>query len=679
MSKFTVIDLFSGAGGLSKGFLDAGYDVVLGIDFDDSALKTFENNHGSAKALKLDLFNLDNVECIVKEFNKKHKSLDVLVGGPPCQGFSLAGKREEDDKRNTLYKAMVKLAERMKPRAVVLENVPGMLTLYDGAGKKRIFDDFEKLGYKMSVKVLYAPEYGVPQIRKRAFFVGLLNSKHEFEFPEPILSPEEFITCEDAIGDLPALDGIYGDEVQEYECEPKTRYQAEMRKNYTELFNLENSEIANNFNGKSKFVILDFNGEYVSDGIFRCSKKCLNLSTRKISSDKLPITPKTFWDIETLSILYSATEKTQRPFLSSAVKYFVDDEKYDITVKKIINGLGSAFFNTFKQNNNKEMLSLLNKSLEIIGLDINKEYKDDETDKLLDLSWLGYLWNSYRCTYYKNEHYINSVDDSTILDMRGNLENILRKSEFIETIENLTVTEKLKIAVNSHLIYCLAYGKVNYDHISPLIHRIEARSNFIEKTLCISESPDEWQLLNVISFRNCNSEAKKMIPLLIAKQLYEEHKERISEKTEINSTLHLIIDEAHNILSAQSTREEESWKDYRLEIFEEIIKEGRKFGFFITLASQRPYDISPTIISQLHNYFIHRLVNEQDLRMIANTVNSLDSISRNQIPNLAPGQCIITGTSFEMPLLIQVIKLPKDESPTSENADLVRLWIREEG
>ena len=104
-------------------------------------------------------------------------------------------------------------------------------------GKEKIFTDFEKLGYKMSVKVLYAPEYGVPQIRKRAFFVGLLNSKQEFEFPNPILSSDEFITCEDAIGDLPALDGIYGEEVQEYECSPKTKYQAEMRKNSTKIYN----------------------------------------------------------------------------------------------------------------------------------------------------------------------------------------------------------------------------------------------------------------------------------------------------------------------------------------------------------------------------------------------------------------------------------------------------------
>ena len=240
LSKFTAIDLFSGAGGLSKGFLDAGFDVALGIDFDDSALRTFEKNHGKARALKLDLYNLENIDVIVKEFNKKNKTLDVLIGGPPCQGFSLAGKREEDDERNMLYKAMVKLAERMKPRAIVLENVPGMLTLYNGAGRTRIFNDFENLGYNMSVDVLYAPEYGVPQIRKRAFFVGLLDSNTKFEFPKPILTSDEFITCEDAIGDLPELNGIYGDDIQEYECEPKTNYQAEMRKNSSKIYKNDN-------------------------------------------------------------------------------------------------------------------------------------------------------------------------------------------------------------------------------------------------------------------------------------------------------------------------------------------------------------------------------------------------------------------------------------------------------
>lgn len=448
-----------------------------------------------------------------------------------------------------------------------------------------------------------------------------------------------------------------------------------LTKIYTELFDLEMFEINYNFNGKSKFFVFDFNGEYINDGILRFEKNCLNLSTRSNAGDKLPLTPKAFWDIETLSILYSATEKTQRPFLSRAVNYFLDENKHDITLEKIVKGLSSAFYNTFKQNNNKEMLSLLNKSLEMINFETTKKYSDDLTGEVIDLNWLNFLWHSKQCTYYLDKYYINDVDDSTKKQKRSDFEKVLNKKEFTKAIENLNATEKLKIAVNCHLIYCLAYGKVNYEHISPLIQRIDARSSFIEKTICISEDQNEWQLLNVISFRDCNPEAKKMIPLLIAKQLYDSHKERISGDTEIKSTVHLIIDEAHNILSAQSSREEETWKDYRLEVFEEIIKEGRKFGFFIALASQRPHDISPTIISQLHNYFIHRLVNEQDLGMIANAINSLDSISKNQIPNLAPGQCIITGTSFEIPLLIQVEKLSKEKSPTSENADLVKLWI----
>lgn len=235
--KFTVLDLFSGAGGLSRGFLDAGYNVVLGIDFDDMALKTFKENHGSAEVMKLDLFNHENISYIEEFLNDRSIKLDVLVGGPPCQGFSLAGPRNVDDKRNTLYTAMVKVAEIFKPKVVVLENVPGLLKLYDGKGAKRIIEDFRNIGYKIKPQILYAPDFGIPQIRKRVFFVGLLDADAEFEFPMPICSKENYVTCEEAISDLPALEGILGEEVQEYECEPLSKYQALMRKNSKKIHN----------------------------------------------------------------------------------------------------------------------------------------------------------------------------------------------------------------------------------------------------------------------------------------------------------------------------------------------------------------------------------------------------------------------------------------------------------
>jgi len=237
MNRLTCIDLFCGCGGLSRGFMDAGYNVLLGIDFDEAALNSFEKNHGNAKALKLDLFNHDNIKVITDYLKENNQTLDVLIGGPPCQGFSIAGPRDMNDKRNMLYSAMVKLADSAKPRAVLLENVPGMIQTNDGIGAKRIVEDFAKIGYKMVPKLLYAPDYGIPQIRKRVFFVGLRDSSKTFEFPVATVKKENYVTCEQAIGDLPALEGIYGDEIQQYPCSPQSEYQKMMRKNSKEIHN----------------------------------------------------------------------------------------------------------------------------------------------------------------------------------------------------------------------------------------------------------------------------------------------------------------------------------------------------------------------------------------------------------------------------------------------------------
>ena len=164
-----------------------------------------------------------------------------------------------------------------------------------------------------------------------------------------------------------------------------------------------------------------------------------------------------------------------------------------------------------------------------------------------------------------------------------------------------------------------------------------------------------------------------MFPILLAKEYFREHKTKT--ENEVKNTFHLIIDEAHNILSQQSNREAESWKDYRLELFEEIIKEGRKFGFFLTVASQRPADISETIMSQFHNFFIHRLINEKDLRLIDNVISTLDRSSKQLIPILPQGTCIVTGTAFDFPQIIQVDRIKdRDERPNSDDIDLEEIW-----
>lgn len=242
MMAYKVLDLFSGAGGLSRGFYDAGYDVVLGVDFDEAALKTFKANHGKAEAMKLDLFDHSNIDVIINFLKEKDIKLDVLVGGPPCQGFSVAGPRDMNDKRNMLYTAMVELAERVKPQVVVLENVPGMVQTNGGIGAKRVVEDFAKIGYRMVPKLLYAPDYGLPQIRKRVFFVGLRDTDKDFVFPSPTVEKEHYITCEEAIGDLPSLqkpDGeiIYGEDFQDYVTEPQNDYQKKMRERSVKVQN----------------------------------------------------------------------------------------------------------------------------------------------------------------------------------------------------------------------------------------------------------------------------------------------------------------------------------------------------------------------------------------------------------------------------------------------------------
>lgn len=232
--KKYLIDLFSGCGGLSFGFEQAGFKCLIGVDIEQAALNTFAHNHKYAKALNLDLSKDESIDHIIKEIG--HKKIEIIVAGPPCQGFSLTGKRDEHDNRNKLFYSVFKLAEKVKPQYIVIENVPGIATLYGGRARNAILSEFNRLGYSCSEKLLYAPDYGVPQIRKRMFFVGILNGK-QFDFPTPTHTENNYVTCEQAIGDLPSLEHSLGQNILEYEIEPFSEYQKLMRKNSKNLLN----------------------------------------------------------------------------------------------------------------------------------------------------------------------------------------------------------------------------------------------------------------------------------------------------------------------------------------------------------------------------------------------------------------------------------------------------------
>lgn len=233
--KPTVVDLFSGCGGLSRGFLDAGYDVILGVDNEKIALETFALNHDNAKTLNLDLSKKESIKEIKKALGGEVP--DIIIGGPPCQGFSLTGTRNFDDKRNRLYLAMIEAVKELEPKAFLVENVPGLARLYSGEVKDEILKRFMKLSYTVKMQILCAADYGVPQMRKRVVFIGLKKGLGEFSFPKPLLTPDKYVSSEDAIGDLPSLENGFGQEEDSYGSKPKTEYQKKMRGTQDTLFN----------------------------------------------------------------------------------------------------------------------------------------------------------------------------------------------------------------------------------------------------------------------------------------------------------------------------------------------------------------------------------------------------------------------------------------------------------
>lgn len=436
-----------------------------------------------------------------------------------------------------------------------------------------------------------------------------------------------------------------------------------LTKMYHELFNLNKSEKVNISN--SKFILIDFNGEYIGRKVISTDKQVFNLGNLKNNGDfnKIYIPKKYFWDVEMLSIIFGATEQTQKPFLKRVVNFYIKNNEFSL-LETINYHLKEAFRNVY-MSPSREGLNLLKYVIQLLGL------QNDDISEWIDLT----IYNSTTKDFYSNhfifEWYQGKYWNPSEKEMQNEIDKINVQND---KFSNIGPIKFLQIVSCFQMIFEIKYNQIQYDHIAPLLQRIESRKEDIENIIEISEEEIIFnnKSLNIISLKNVNQDLKMLIPLMITKIIYDYNKEYNLKKDHI---VNLIIDEAHNILSNKSNRESEKWKDYRLEVFEEIVKEGRKFNFYLTISSQRPADISPTIISQVHNYFIHRLVNENDLKMLDNTMSTLDLISKESIPNLAPGQLVCTGTSFKLPLIVQVDELPNEVAPKSKSALLSEIWI----
>lgn len=240
------IDLFCGAGGITLGLMNAGFEVVFASDISPACAATHQRNFPSVRFHHGDIQQLDGGD-VLRQLGLVPGELDLLIGGPPCQGFSILGQRQLDDPRNGLFGEFIRVAGEMRPKAIVIENVPGLATLHGGVILEWIGHSFRELGYNVECAELLAAQYGVPQMRWRMFFVAWRNDLGltPIGFPQPThgrlgigdLVPNRtvtkeqsdgFLTIRDAIGDLPPVNS--GEQTTSYDRPPQGAYQEAMRR-----------------------------------------------------------------------------------------------------------------------------------------------------------------------------------------------------------------------------------------------------------------------------------------------------------------------------------------------------------------------------------------------------------------------------------------------------------------
>jgi DNA (cytosine-5)-methyltransferase 1 len=264
------IDLFAGAGGLSEGLTEAGFHPLFANEVVPVFALTYQQNHPGTKVATADIRTLDAVR-VMGELGLERGQLDLLAGGPPCQGFSInAPVRSKDDARNHLFKEFLRFTDALAPRFVLIENVPGLVSFENGETLDAILTSLSDLGYGVDVRILGAAYYGVPQMRWRTVIIGSRGSELPADaFPAPIyhapIRPNftttyngrqlvqmptcelqaKFTTVREAIGDLPPLkSGVRGLRVKNYACEPFCDYQVRSRTGSTGVYNHEATRLA---------------------------------------------------------------------------------------------------------------------------------------------------------------------------------------------------------------------------------------------------------------------------------------------------------------------------------------------------------------------------------------------------------------------------------------------------
>lgn len=234
MKRYRILDLFSGAGGLSCGLEQVdGFTTEVALDYDLKAINTFQHNFPNTTCICGDITREEIKSQVVKE--ARIRKVNMIVGGPPCQGFSLKGKNLGlNDPRNFLFLEYVDIVKRLRPEIFVIENVKNLLLSENGYFINQIHNEFELLGYTLNHGIMCACDFGVPQTRERAIIIGTLNEKG-ITIPKSLFSKKT--TVRDAISDLNYLNSGEGSNKSEYLMPPLSDYQKSLRNNSKYLYN----------------------------------------------------------------------------------------------------------------------------------------------------------------------------------------------------------------------------------------------------------------------------------------------------------------------------------------------------------------------------------------------------------------------------------------------------------
>lgn len=397
--------------------------------------------------------------------------------------------------------------------------------------------------------------------------------------------------------------------------------------------------LVNNQNKNSKLVLFDLNNEYGKDSFTSINNKILySLKTRTKTGDKIPFDFSKLTEDDFVVIL-NASEKVQTPVVKHAFKNAYNSPKDETYYRN--------FIKNALMNSRRSMFNSLRTQLDDYISNLDNFYFHTGKDQL---------------KFYYQDEYGNRFFDS---DQR-----------FKEEIDNIEINIPEDKLDRFLFELCFAIARenengTNIDFIIGLLNRASKIFDDIKRVFDFSKNESSnifgGKEIAIVQLANVNNDMKELIPSLLASVIFNDSVD-IKGDNELKSITSIVIDEAHNLLYDEKNN---VFHDNTIKVFEKVIKEGRKFGVFVYIASQRPSDISSTILSQLHNYFIHKLVNPSDLNAIKKTVAFLDEKALDFLTVLSPGECIVSGVAFQMPRFLYVEQLDKPKRPNSENIILV--------